>query len=153
MMTIKPLSYENWLQSISDMYSVHPKMDKNKFHYNIMHTEAYQEIIKLLREIEKLSTIEKSDKPGQTEVSKIEETKKKIEKNKPIIEEKFEKIKENYKQLYYYDEIYVYAHYIFNNIRKIPNLGIQKGGGHKELTLEEFKEIIREKIRMIDYCK
>uniref|UniRef100_A0A6C0D3L1 Uncharacterized protein n=1 Tax=viral metagenome TaxID=1070528 RepID=A0A6C0D3L1_9ZZZZ len=152
MMTIKPLSYENWLQSISDMYSVENKSDKNTFHYNIMHTTAYKEIIKLLREIDQLTN--EQSKPGEnkTDAGKIEETEKKIEKNKPIIEEKFKKIKEYYTQLYYYDEIYVYAHYVFNNIRKIPNLGIQKGGGHKDrqLTLEEFKEIIREKIRMLD---
>ena len=152
MMTIKPLSYENWLQSISDMYSVHPKTDKNTFHYNIMHTDEYKEITKLLREIHDLSTVEKSDKPGEikTEVGKMEETEKKIQENKTKIEEKFQKIKGEYAKLYYYDEIYVYAHYVFNNIRKIPNLGIQKGGGHRQLTLEEFKEIIREKIKMLD---
>ena len=145
MMTIKPLSYENWLQSISDMYSSNPKTDKNTFHYNIMHTDAYKDIIKSLRKIDQLSKVEKSNKSGEakTEVSIIEENKQKIEAE-------FENIKEKYKQLYYYDEIYVYAHYVFNNIRKIPNLGIQKGGGHKQLTLEEFKEIIREKIKMLD---
>jgi hypothetical protein len=153
MMTIKPLSYENWLQSISDMYSVNTHTDKT-FHYNIMHTEAYQEIIKSLRKIDKLSTVEKSDKSGEikTEAGKIEETEATIKKNQNTIELEFENIKKNYSQLYYYDEIYVYAHYVFNNIRKIPNLGIQKGGGRKDrqLTLEEFKEIIREKIKMLD---
>jgi hypothetical protein len=147
-MTIKPLSYENWLQSISDMYSVNQKTDKNTFHYNIMHTDEYKEIIKLLREIHDLSTVEKSN--AKTEVGKMEETEKKIQENKTEIEKKFQKIKDEYAKLYYYDEIYVYAHYVFNNIRKIPNLGIQKGGGHRQLTLEEFKEIIREKIKMLD---
>lgn len=148
MMTIKALSYENWLQSIYDMYSVKP--DTNTFHYNIMHTDAYQEIIKSLREIDKLSTIKTRDQAGKTELVKNQEIKTKIEENKPKIEKEFEKIKEKYIELYYYDEIYVYAHYVFNNIRKIPNLGIQKGGGHRELTLEEFKQIIREKIKMLD---
>jgi hypothetical protein len=148
MMTIKPLSYENWLQSISDMYSVNPQIDKTKFHYNIMHTDIYQEIIKSLRKIHELSTVEKSN--AKTDLEKLEENAKKIEKNKIEIEKEFKNIKEKYSQLYYYDEIYVYAHYVFNNIRKIPNLGIQKGGGHRELTLEEFKEIIREKIKMLD---
>ena len=153
MMTIKPLSYENWLQSISDMYSVDPQMDKTKFHYNIMHTPVYQEIIQSLRKINDLSTVD-PPKAGEskTEVEKLKETETKIQKNKSKIEHEFNSIKEKYSQLYYYDEIYVYAHYVFNNIRKIPNLGIQKGGGHKdkELTLEEFKEIIREKIKMLD---
>ena len=148
MMTIKPLSYENWLQSISDMYSVNPQIDKTKFHYNIMHTDAYQEIIKSLRKIHDLSTVEKSN--AKTELEKLNENAIKIEKNKKSIDIEFKNIKEKYSQLYYYDEIYVYAHYVFNNIRKIPNLGIQKGGGHRELTLEEFKEIIREKIKMLD---
>jgi hypothetical protein len=148
MMTIKPLSYENWLQSISDMYSVNPQIDKTKFHYNIMHTDAYQEIIKSLRKIHEYSTVEKSN--AKTDLEKLEENAEKIEENKEKIDTEFKNIKEKYSQLYYYDEIYVYAHYVFNNIRKIPNLGIQKGGGHTELTLEEFKEIIREKIKLLD---
>jgi hypothetical protein len=148
MMTIKPLSYENWLQSISDMYSVNPQIDKTKFHYNIMHTDTYKEIIKSLRKIHEYSTVEKSN--AKTDLEKLAENAKKIEENKEKINTEFKNIKEKYSQLYYYDEIYVYAHYVFNNIRKIPNLGIQKGGGHRELTLEEFKEIIREKIKMLD---
>ena len=148
MMKIKSLSYENWLQSISDMYSVNPYLTNpnTTFHYNIMHTDTYQSIIKSLREIDKLSKVE--DISGETEVQKQIRSEQKIQQNKVEIEKKFEVIKEKYKELYFYDEIYVYAHYVFNNIRKIPNLGIQKGGGH--LSLEEFKQKIREKIKMLD---
>jgi len=148
MMTIKPLSYENWLQSICDMYSVEQKSDKNTFHYNIMHTTVYKEIIKSLRKIEEYSTIENLS--AKTDAEKFKETEEKIKRNEKLIEVEFKNIKDKYAQLYYYDEIYVYAHYVFNNIRKIPNLGIQKGGGHRQLTLEEFKEIIREKIKMLE---
>ena len=155
MMTIKPLSYENWLESVHDIYSVNPyladpPMDKNKFHYNIMHTPAYIEIINSLRKINDFSHVDETNQSNKTEAMKIEETKAIIQKNKENIEREFENIKKKYKELYYYDEIYVYAHYVFNNIRKIPNLGIQKGGGHAHLTLEEFKQIIREKIKMLD---
>lgn len=139
MMTIKALSYENWMQSIYDMYSVNPYLDDTKtnetqFHYNIMHTPAYGEIIKSLRKINKLSQVDK-----QPEYS---------DANKKKIQDEFDIIKQQYKNLYYYDEIYVYAHYVFNNIRKISNLGIQKGGG--QISLEEFKQKIREKIKMLD---
>ena len=50
--------------------------------------------------------------------------------------------------LYYYEETYVYAHYVFNNIRKnIIESFKQLGGGN--ITLEEFKQKIRDKINDI----
>jgi hypothetical protein len=57
-----------------------------------------------------------------------------------------------YKDLYYYDNVYVFAHHVFNNIRQLPNFGIdiQKGGKGGTLSLEEFKQIIREKIKLLD---
>ena len=129
MMTIKPLSYEPWLDTLYDLYASQPDKNDLSFHYNITHTKEYATILEHLKEIEDITNdvTEKSD----------EEKKKKI---KNLIKE----IEKEYPKLYYYDEIYMYAHYIFNNIR---NSGVlQMGGG---ITLEEFKQQIREKIKLM----
>lgn len=130
MMTIKPLSYEPWLDTLYDLYSAKPDENDKSFHYNIKHTEQYANILKHLTQIEKIT--------NGVNIQKTEEEKKKEIKN-CIIE-----IEKEYSKLYYYDEIYMYAHYVFNNIR---NSGVlQMGGG---ITLEEFKQQIREKIKLI----
>ena len=57
----------------------------------------------------------------------------------------FKEIEDEYAALYYYEETYVYAHYVFNNIRQnIIESFKQLGGGN--ITLEEFKQKIRDKI-------
>jgi hypothetical protein len=128
MMTIKPFSYDSWLDSIYELYSKKPLPQDNKFHYNIMHTKEFETINKNIKEIEKLSKLPNKDK------------------NK--IDELFKDIEKQYSNLYYYEETYVYAHYIFNNIRKnIIESFTQIGGGH--ITLEEFKQKIRDKINDI----
>ena len=127
MMTIKSFSYDSWLDSLYELYSKKP-LD-NTFHYNIMHTDAFEKINKEIKEIEKLS------------ISNTLDDKKKIE-------ESFKKIEDQYANLYYYEETYVYAHYVFNNIRKnIIESFKQLGGGN--ITLEEFKQKIRDKINNI----
>ena len=130
MMTIKPLSYEPWLDTLYDLYSSKP--NDNSFHYNITHTVEYQKILEKIKEIEKIT---KGAEPY--DVSDAEK--------KKLILEQIKQIENEYPKLYYYDEIYMYAHYIFNNIR---NSGVlQMGGG---ITLEEFKQQIREKIKRMD---
>jgi hypothetical protein len=136
MMEIKALSYENWMKSVSSLYSIKPK-NNDKFHYNIMHTPEYIKIKKILKSI---TDIYKGD--GDPETKKTQALEKIIE------------IENLYKNLYYYDDVYVFAHHVFNNIRQLPNFGIdiQKGGkgGVGVLSLEEFKQIIREKIKLLD---
>lgn len=130
MMTIKPLSYEPWLDTLYDLYSTKPEANDKSFHYNIRHTVQYQTILNNIKTIEEIT---KSIAPydGYTEKEK-----------KQKILDKITEIENEYPKLYYYDEIYMYAHYIFNNIR---NSGVlQMGGG---ITLEEFKQKIREKIK------
>jgi len=128
MMTIKPLSYEPWLDTLYDLYTTKP--DDLSFHYNIKHTEQYANITKLLKKIE--------DIVNEVDTQKSNEVKKNEIKNH------ITEIEKEYPKLYYYDEIYMYAHYIFNNIR---NSGVlQMGGG---ITLEEFKQQIREKIKLM----
>lgn len=130
MMTIKPLSYEPWLDTLYDLYSAKPDISDNTFHYNIKHTKEYAIISKHLKEIEKIVNevnIQKSDEEKKNEI-KIH----------------IKEIEKEYPKLYYYDELYMYAHYVFNNIR---NSGVlQMGGG---ITLEEFKHQIREKIKLM----
>jgi hypothetical protein len=128
MMTVKPLSYEPWLEQLYTMYSSKPTDDS--FHYNIMHTETYENIMKLLKDIETITKIDKNIKTD--DIKKIE------------ITQKFIDIQREYINLYYYDEIYMYAHYVFNNIRSSGVL--QMGGG---ITLEDFKKKIRDKIKLL----
>jgi hypothetical protein len=130
MMTIKPLSYEPWLDTLYDLYSTKPEEKDKSFHYNIRHTVQYQTILDKINTIEKITkSIDPYD--GYTEKEK-----------KKMILDQIKEIEDEYPKLYYYDEIYMYAHYIFNNIR---NSGVlQMGGG---ITLEEFKQKIREKIK------
>ncbi len=131
MMTIKPLSYEPWLDTLHDLYSAKPEDDS--FHYNIKHTKEYERISKELAEIEDI-----------IKGIKLQHMNKSEEEKKNKIKECIKKIEKEYPKLYYYDETYMYAHYIFNNIR---NSGVlQMGGG---ITLEEFKQRIREKIKSI----
>lgn len=137
MMTIKPLSYEPWLDTLYDLYSAKPDKGDKTFHYNIKHTEEYARILK---EFDKIEDIIKDSKQEHT--NKNDDQKKNEQKNE--IKECIKKIENEYPKLYYYDETYMYAHYIFNNIR---NSGVlQMGGG---ITLEEFKQKIREKIKLI----
>jgi alpha-L-fucosidase len=131
MMKIKPLSYEPWLDTLYDLYS--SKAEDDSFDYNIKHTKEYERILK---EYETIEDIIKGIKPQY--LNKTDEQKKND------IKECIKKIESEYPKLYYYDETYMYAHYIFNNIR---NSGVlQMGGG---ITLEEFKQRIREKIKLI----
>jgi hypothetical protein len=139
MFKIKPLSHHLWLDAINGMYSNEPNKGE-EFHYNIMHTTAYKEIMKELKSIKII----------------INDSNKKIDQIKNEIKPKFNKINEMLQEddLYYYEQTYVYAHYIFSNIR---NNGIKiKGGGIKhmkdikDLSLEEFKELIKEKIKELE---
>ena len=135
MMEIKALSYENWMKSVYSIYSIKPK-NNDKFHYNIMHTSEYINIKRILKEI---SDIYKGGESDEIKKSKAQA--------------KIVEIENLYKNLYYYDEVYVFAHHVFNNIRQLPNFGIdiQKGGkGGSTISLEDFKQIIREKIKLLD---
>jgi hypothetical protein len=128
MMMIHSLDYESWLNTVDLLYSDNEPI--NGFHYNIMRTDSYITIIKCIKEIkEKI-------KNG------INNRDKDFIKNQIII------IEREYVNLYYYDQIYVYAHNIFNKLRS-NGLKIQ-GGGEKNMTLEDFKQIIRDKIKNIN---
>jgi hypothetical protein len=128
-LNIKPFSYESWLDSVYDLYSKKPEEGDKNFHYNIMHTDAFDKINNNIKEIENLTISNDPDK-------------------KDKIKNLFQNIEEQYKNLYYYEETYIYAHYVFNNIRKnILDTFKQVGGGN--ITLEEFKQQIREKIKLM----
>ena len=100
------------------------------FHYNIRWTNEYKKIKQILNDIKSI----------------IQGQKKSKDKNK-LIRKKIISIQKLYVNLKYYTEIYVYAHHIFNSIREdiIKNPKITGGG----ITLEEFKELIRQKIKLI----
>lgn len=138
MFKIKPFPHHVWLDAVDRMYSIEPK-DKTEFHYNIMHTESYKGIMRHLEEIKKNIT---SNKPKS-------ETKR-------VIDAIYIKIKGilNNDELYYYEQTYVYAHYIFNDIRekgiKLKGGGIKHMKDIKDLSLEEFKELIKEKIKELE---
>jgi hypothetical protein len=91
-----------------------------------MHTKEYENVIKQIKEIKK--ECKKGENASKTQIKQITNI-----------------IFAELKKLYYYDEIYVYAHSVFNNIRR-SGIIKQIGGG---LSLEEFKKKIREKIKMI----
>jgi hypothetical protein len=166
MFKIKPLSHHVWLEVLDGMYSSESNelnetnessetnksngsedsnSDETKFHYNIMHTDAYKNIMKLLQDIKNI--LIKSDESDHSDRSKM--------KMQQDIKDIYKKIKEilESEDLHYYEETYVYAHHIFNNIR---NNGIKiKGGGKymkdiKDMSLEEFKDAIREKIKELE---
>lgn len=127
MMMINTLDYDSWVNSIRLLYSDSEPIEG--FHYNIMRTDSYIIIIDCIKKIkEKIKNgINNGDKH--------------FIKNQIII------IEREYNNLYYYDQIYVYAHNIFNKIR---NNGLKlQGGGQKNMTLEDFKQIIRDKIKNI----
>lgn len=123
MMPPKPLSYDMWLSSVYDVY-LDKESDPNVFHYNIKFTPAYKKIMEY--------------------VKKIKEIKDPI-KHKDKIYEIKQKIEDEYKNLYYYQDIYVYAHYFFEDmkINKVFTMDITGGG----ITLEQFKQKIRDKIK------
>uniref|UniRef100_A0A6C0ETS7 Uncharacterized protein n=1 Tax=viral metagenome TaxID=1070528 RepID=A0A6C0ETS7_9ZZZZ len=133
MMKIKQFSYEDWATTsvllketkfIKDETKVNPD-----FNYNIMTDDAYKNIIEILK----------------TTKDDI------INKNKEGFNTKISQIVKLYDDLYYYEEVYVHAHFVFNKIRKLIEDGIidentTVGGG---LSLKDFKERIRQKIRLI----
>jgi hypothetical protein len=165
MFKIKPLSQHVWLEAVHGLYSTDPnesKSDDEKvFHYNIMHTTAYKDIIECLENIKKIvidsakaianiPTSAPTTPTLATDATSSIIATNKIKKEEDIKKE-YDKINILFNDLYYYEETYVHAHYIFNDIR---NTGMKlKGGGIKnikdikDMTLEEFKDVIREKIR------
>ena len=123
LMNIDSLDYDSWLNSIRLLYSDKDPIDG--FHYNIMRTDSYGKIIEYIKKIR-------------------EKVKNGINPNdKPFIKNQIILIENEYENLYYYDQIYVYANNIFNKIR---DTGLKIEGGGKNMTLEDFKQIIREKI-------
>lgn len=169
MFKIKPLSHHVWLEILDGMYSTEPTetnestsnksistestsngsisngsedSNSSKFHYNIMHTDAYKNIMKYLQDIKNI--LIKSDESARSKMKVKQDIKDIYIKIKSILESE---------DLHYYEQTYVYAHYIFNNIR---NNGIKiKGGGKhikniKDMSLEEFKDAIREKIKELE---
>jgi hypothetical protein len=56
MMTIKPFSYESWLDVLYETYKNKP-INNNIFHYNIMHTKSFDTINSKIKEIEKIYTL------------------------------------------------------------------------------------------------
>ena len=123
MLPPKSLSYEMWLSSIHDVYFDTEKKS-DEFHYNIKFSPSYKKIMNYADEIKNIREPMKNKE-------KIYELKKKIE--------------DQYKNLYYYQDIYVYAHYFFESM-KINNVFTMDitGGG---ITLEHFKQKIRDKIK------
>jgi len=126
MMPPKSLSYETCLSSVYDVF-FDKEGDDDVFHYNIRLDPAYKRIMKYLEEI-------KTSQPNKSQIDEINQ-----------------KIENEYKNLYYYHETYVYAHYFFENMRNnnvfTMNLGEEIIGGG--ITLEQFKQKIREKIKSL----
>jgi hypothetical protein len=123
MLPPKSLSYEMWLSSVYDVY-FDKKDDPNIFHYNIKFSPPYKKIMIYVDEI-------KNIKEPMKNKEKIYEIKKKIE--------------DEYKFLYYYQDVYVYAHYFFETMKNnnVFTMNITGGG----ITLEQFKQKIRDKIK------
>jgi hypothetical protein len=135
MMDIQELSYENWQTTVVLLNeTIKPKPNESNetnkditFNYNIMTDVTYFQIKEILKTMKK----------------DIQQ------KNKEEIKNKIIKIENLYDKLYYYDEVYVHAHFVFNNIRKLikeGNPNVTMGGG---MSLEDFKERIRQKIILI----
>jgi hypothetical protein len=125
---LKSLTYTEYLNSVSYMYE--EKDDTKKFQYNIRFTPSYIDITKLLTDIK---NILKNDVIPDVEKTKIIENIKRI------------KYLLKMSDLNFYSEEFVYAHYKMEEFRNNSKLFKQRqyGGG---LTLEQFKQKIREKI-------
>lgn len=134
MMKIHKSSYEDWSTIVVLLKETDAKNHKDEskvnpdFNYNIMTDETYIGINSIL-------------------VSMREDI---INNNKQLLTDKINKIVSLYDDLYYYQEVYVHAHFVFNKIRKLIKEEIIGGTtGTTGISLEDFKEIIRQKIKLI----
>jgi len=135
MIDIKSSSYKEWSESVLLLKEENPPNDYDtKFYYNIRWTSQYIRIKRILDEMDIIIKNEKGIRDVEIKQS---------------IRDKILKIKELYIGLEYYEDIYVYAHHIFNSIRDeiLNSVSLFSGGG---ITLEEFKEIIRQKVKLIN---
>jgi hypothetical protein len=121
MMEIQDLDFDSWVKSVNDLYF--DSKPNSGFHYNLKHSSGYHKIIEHLNQM------------------KILVSKNKYKEIPALIK----LIEDQYENLYYYDQIYVFAHHLFNNIRENE---IKFGGGL--ITIEEFKQKIREKIKKLN---
>jgi hypothetical protein len=158
MFKINPLSHHVWLDAVHSMYSIDPNdpnnpnksKDKEAFHYNIMHTPAYKEIMERLKKIKKIVIDTAKANASATSTNENDRNALKTQQ----IKQEYDKINQLFDDLFYYEQTYVYAHYIFNNIR---DSGMKIKGGEikyiddiKNMTLDEFKDAIRDKIRELE---
>ena len=139
------ISYEMFLNMIYDLDNPKEKEkekeetkneDKSNV-FNIMHDPTFLNIKEMIGKIEQtlkdIPDLENAIKDG-------------------IVDNLFNDIENKYYELKYYNEIYVYSHYIFNTIRNNKSIlsEINKkitGGG---ISLEDFKEIIRNHIKSMN---
>jgi len=134
MIDIKSSSYKEWSETVLLLKEEKPSDYDTKFYYNIRWTPQYIKIKRILNEIHTIS----KNESGSRDLT-----------IKQQIRDKILKIKELYIDLEYYEDIYVYAHHIFNSIRDdiLKGISLLKGGG---ITLEEFKKLIRQKVKLIN---
>ena len=128
LMPIEPLSYDDWASLAVTVKET--KEDANN-KYNIMLDESFLQIKKHLIDIKSILTGPKT-----------------AEEKKDLIKLKIAEIEQLYEKLHYYKEVYVHAHFMFNRLRKIleQEQSMFMGGG---MSLNEFKERIRQKIKLI----
>lgn len=129
LMPIEPLSYDDWASLAVTVKET--KDDTHHNRYNIMLDESFLKIKPLLKDIKLIAM--------NTETA---------EKKKGLIKNKIAEIEQLYEKLHYYKEVYVHAHFMFNRLRKIleQEQSMFMGGG---MSLNEFKERIRQKIKLI----
>jgi hypothetical protein len=135
------LTYTEYLNNIAFMYE--KKNEDKVFQYNIRFVPIYIEIKEKLKAIKKIL---------QTEI-KSESEQKQNEKNIKELHEQLKKLIKDSKthtDLYFYQEEYIYAHHKMNEFRNNSDAfdfenDLLYGGGIT-LTLEQFKQKIRDKI-------
>jgi len=139
------ISYEMFLNMIHDLDNPKEKEKENEETknedkpnvFNIMHDPTFLNIKVMIGNIEQQLNV----------IPDIEEA---IQDG--TVDSLFNDIEKKYSELKYYNEIYVYSHYIFNTIRDNNSIlsEINKkitGGG---ISLEDFKEIIRNHIKSMN---
>jgi hypothetical protein len=130
------LTYTEYLNNVAKIYET-PKEDI--FQYNIKFVPIYIEIKEKLKAIKK---IVETEIKSQSEHTENENSLKEL--NKQLTQ--LIKDSQNHTDLYFYQEEYVYAHHKMNEFRNNPDAFEKLFHGGGNLTLEQFKQKIRDKI-------
>jgi hypothetical protein len=134
------LTYTEYLNNAAFIYET---QNNAVFQYNIRFVPIYIEIKDKLQAIKKILYAE----------IKTQEQQRENERKIKMLNEELKKLikqSQSHNDLYFYQEEYVYAHHKMNEFRKNETVfedllesREQTGGG---ITLEQFKQIIRDKI-------